>query len=1428
LHFETASEEVQYLGIAHSHTAEAELRVEGRDNVEVSCDDGESFSGSCFVTAPPEATVAVATRLRSNAREEGLGMVIVHPERGRPHYVAVESGSASVLGGGASAAFFFSAAAGGEPAGPIANGATFRGLATFEAVGADGIGELPVEGLPRVPIEVEVFPSAGAQVVTIREPAAALHPDGGFYGRLTESSLTIPAWRHIAASELSVPESEVVAQPLVRNLVATPELLAFDLEVYYGGFASNRPFYRLHVDLPRVGGTPAGSGTAPGPSYTSVFAASRAEQPTPWESRARELCAGGVCAPSDLSRFYCNENFSDDQGFATAALGTSGDARCEGGRALAPDYLLAIEDANSFSRFDLVDVCREELLAFDEAPTGGLDDLAARDCVHPLRWFGGVASTIDAVRNVATPPAQAARAARRNAQQLIETSGFVALEAVQATRYNNALGGDCGSAPCPTLKTLREYAVASQAVVEPFLHPRYAQYLESLASGQAEVDYATSLGAEPYSGPTISYSMLRASVAQLEILERAAKADHVAGLPSEAGGYASGALRKALLLRAFAAALAVQADEGSGLADADLEAFSAQSSLFAEAFGRVVARVVAHRQGANPLAIDDDSVPLYLDRDVESPEARAFALTNYLLDPSGSNWIGEAIERASVAQAEARSAWQSRIEAELAGLQIENDVAQYRSSVAREYGGRITTLCPVRDPDSGALLADADVALRLAEGTIAVDPYTCFIDTSDTECAAFAVPGDYSESEVHKDICMASLLRERTGLAGFDDPALGSFNPKNAFLDAIRGALSTGTAILSVERQGQGFVLEINGESLTVSEEEMRTLSYGVNDAPGTETASFGDFAPRADGVTNVGDYGAFVDLTESERICERQRSRTFGATPQVEPSVPAALDRAACYRGGLGEAALATRAAFTEVEASRARLEEHYQRYRVSTQTCALKSEANALYAAETAKFNEEVEDLQTASNWLGLATSVFGGASGAASGYANRKNNRTSGQALAGKASLGLGVLTAGLSIASHFVDAEIEEKEAAHEEYMEVIRQEAEIRECMNEASKDLVGLRTSSLEIVQAIQTLNASLLQFANLQVELQTNIISGVAALADATGPRTFAGAQWLDEALTDVESKMRLARRVTYLAALAVDYERQESNADGFRNRIIAAQTPAELDAVRQDMLVSTANRQIGNGTVGDAFAVVSLRDDIMALADQRDAEEGLATLSPAERFRVQLTDPKYAVYDGEEYLGQRIPFELVAQGATVNGPSSDLFSPNQCAERVWSVNAGIIGQEGVSGDATFTRLEMLKHNSFYSQWCRPEDEDTQFQNSGIRPSENLFLDPYSDGAFLDVPRTDPSSYSRAVLSNVRTDVARSDVERQEYAQGAQSGFAGRALFGQYAIFFPADSLKYRCANGEECGSQSASALDLSLVDDVLIRFDYVAGAKP
>ncbi len=316
----------------------------------------------------------------------------------------------------------------------------------------------------------------------------------------------------------------------------------------------------------------------------------------------------------------------------------------------------------------------------------------------------------------------------------------------------------------------------------------------------------------------------------------------------------------------------------------------------------------------------------------------------------------------------------------------------------------------------------------------------------------------------------------------------------------------------------------------------------------------------------------------------------------------------------------------------------------------------------------------------------------------------------------------------------------------------------------------------------------------------------------------------WLNTTAVEYDAAFRRARRALYLGVLALEYEYQLSSSE--RTAVLAATSVTDL----RDSLTRLRNLA-ATGTVGGAapsplLSVVSLRSELLALADRSDGPEGDQNLTDIERFRLLLSSPRYASY-GEDgrYLGQEIPFRVAPFGAASEAGTIAIFAGEDCAERIWSMNASILGTDVLVGsDSTRTRITLRKRNTFFSQWCTPALEDTPFQLAATRPSINLFLDPSTDfvpGA-LD-PRTgtfdalyDADAFASARLQPV-LGVSRAELEADGYFNGSSRELAGRGLYGDYALFLPAESLS----------RDGTPGMDLSRVDDVLVRFDYVSVAR-
>ena len=66
--------------------------------------------------------------------------------------------------------------------------------------------------------------------------------------------------------------------------------------------------------------------------------------------------------------------------------------------------------------------------------------------------------------------------------------------------------------------------------------------------------------------------------------------------------------------------------------------------------------------------------------------------------------------------------------------------------------------------------------------------------------------------------------------------------------------------------------------------------------------------------------------------------------------------------------------------------------------------------------------------------------------------------------------------------------------------------------------------------------------------------------------------------------------------------------------------------------------------------------------------------------------------------------------------------------------------------------------------------------------------------------------------------DITQAQLEDDTYFNGSSRELAGRGLYGDYILSIPAESLTVTGGTG----------LDLTRVDDILLRFDYVSVTRP
>jgi hypothetical protein len=386
------------------------------------------------------------------------------------------------------------------------------------------------------------------------------------------------------------------------------------------------------------------------------------------------------------------------------------------------------------------------------------------------------------------------------------------------------------------------------------------------------------------------------------------------------------------------------------------------------------------------------------------------------------------------------------------------------------------------------------------------------------------------------------------------------------------------------------------------------------------------------------------------------------------------------------------------------------------------------------------------------------------------------------------------------------------------------------CMKDASLAMVGIDTATKRISRAVLESGAKLVQLENAKGTLQAAIVEGreaVAAERDLTVPG-LSIEFWLNEKIEAYDAAFRGARRAVYLGVLAVEYEYQVSTPE--RGNVLAARKVSELRAVLDRLRNLVGTGTVRGRTPSELRAVVSLRDNLLQLASQATFPAGFHQLTEEQRFQLLVTSPQFAVYDANGvYQGQELPFQ-VAPFSRFRGASTDgiaLLTGQDCAERVWSVNAALVGQNLIQGDSTSTRVTIKKQNRFFSQWCNPAPNSTPFQLSSTRPSRNLFLDPFRDympgspGASPNPAATIEASAEADAFVSARlqpvVNVSRAEFDDPQYFNGSSRELAGRGLYGAYTLFFPAEILSTGSGNG----------LRLDRLSDVLLRFDYVSVAQ-
>lgn len=1374
------------------------VRVTGDEGLEVACGEAGAFGRECFFTDLPPDDLSSVVRVRAS------GAFPTTDVRKSVHLFAL--GQHVVVG---------VALRGAAAAQPPPRFGVYEGRARMVGAGlrARTVQDALPEELTRLelPIRAEIYPPVnGVYTLKLFDVRKAVFPDGavatlGLKPGTNEFELVMPSRQYLGpdvdqveATQLDVHASGAMSQVLFRD-----GLLDGDLVVTFEGIApaASAPFVRWDVTLMRSGDLPTGA-VAPSVAPRPVSVPATRATPLFADEVAGRAALGNYATLSRLQQVtasLCSQGTTPVTSYSSAVYGPS-ELRCTDG---TPQKAFGLDVGRLENRGDYLTQCVAGLSLTTSVPFG--DASVPGACLNRPRVLTALGYATEADRqrafgaSVPVDP-DISRQALRLMQQWMSVQSVVGMEPRRLNTLSPLLPS--GS----NIDKLRQYSdwqlvfrslQTSVSAWDLLLHPRFGAALMAAPPDAIGVpDYRrTFFPAQSFQpgeqAVGLPVTMLFTLSQQLNGMQGLIDDLLFARTPGDQVQPVAQALADFLprSVVVFAAAQGLRDAARSMGTPAWEDQWKASRSAWGSATARLLSQLAFLEQGKNPLGIEEDDLPLYRLGDQQGTTRRFSAVSDSLL--GREDLLDPAIAPTLIAQAResellARQSITQILQRDL--QQQQEDAASDRriEDLKRYYGDQITSLCN----DYGSLtVLDLDPA---------PDPETCYVAA---ECR-FSVD-DYRDrtniADLGYQICMAQRLRQRFGSA---------VTTGQAALDAQLDALPTSSYGADTPFFSAGF-----GSSLIAGFK----AGYEGVDVPEITLPA-----------------GVDVEaVKEVEALCEGARQATLGARPTVAPATCASTDEcpvgficrsnvstcvpddtmpeAECFKGSLGEAALAVRGAATEVDIARSELEEFTERYDNAMRGCFILQQGNMAVEAAIAQHNSTMTSLANAKFAADQTAAVAGKARDL---FSLEKPWQWVG-------SLAFGAVQQAAESTSDTLQLKMDEAERQHELTVTKLENETALRSCLNEAEAELVGARSASLRVQAQAQALTLSLVQFNDMKINMQAALDDGHTSIAAETY-RKVAVAQvdfWLDQNLDLHTQRMRRARRALFLAILATEYEFQFTSLE--RNKALSAKTPTELDdSLKRVRDLVRRGAPSGGGNPTQLVTVVSLKKNLLQLASRADAAEGAQRLDETQRLQRILTSPQYAVYDERgRYLGQELPFSISPLGSLglADTGALPLLSGLNCAERLWAVNATVVGDDLMAGtDSSIVTLQLRKRNTFASQACT----DGSLLTATTRPSQNLFVDPYSasswgqDSVLVSLTDTrEASTYSFSTVQ-ARTNVSQRDLERVDYADGQSTALAGRGVFGDYTLFIPATTLSV----GGRAG------LKLAHVSDVLIRLDYVA----
>ncbi len=833
----------------------------------------------------------------------------------------------------------------------------------------------------------------------------------------------------------------------------------------------------------------------------------------------------------------------------------------------------------------------------------------------------------------------------------------------------------------------------------------------------------------------------------------------------------------------------------------DMNTRATDVSTFAERLRERATRGLSVRANAYSKAFvegglngaQDQNLPLYFQTStITGASGRFTAVSDFIAGsgPDSNAWAPAMVDRAKASLDDARQAFLDESDRKLETARYQRDVDQWAADVGADYNSKLWDFC---GPIDGSPIDDPDF-----------DASQCAISKTDPKCSVSL--RDWYTSWTPDDLMARFCVNDAISRGNYDN-ALGFTDPTTkVFADACvlsNPDVAYPVSIQACAAESNALCLHCDADA-AVPEVELSSTTLAL----------------LAETVGNREDVPS--------NLWDSQWSKCQSSFPLARRDVPSPsspFEEPDCVSGSIGEGYLGVVSANLDLQEARAALDEHIEAYDIAMQSCILLRDSSNDTKSARDTHRENMQKLRIAKGVADSAAAAAAGVKDCMSTAAGSDKSNPFSVIFSASATGGAclaGAVETAATIASIGLGAEMERAQQAHDDNVADIEAKAAEQICYNDAKLELVGSTTASYALERASLDLKTAYANVSGLIATAQAVHSDGYAFIqeSDLFRAPSASGDPWLNERISTYTRDFALARRATFLAVKAVEYEFQQNL--GLRQDVLESTNPADLEAVLQELWQESGTRSIQGSRPTELSNVLSLRDDIFQFADRSDWPEGTRAQTPQERFHVLLTSERYAVYDENgQYEGQRIPFALAPLGALGRDAGGvAIYSENDCAERLWSINASLIGNELYRGsDTSFVRLDVLKRNTFYSQWCGEPPKNQPFQQATVRPTQNLFRVP---GFGQEVGTEQGVDQSRDRFSRARIQaffgVDRAALEDTQYANGETSELAARGLYGDYALFIPASLI----------ARDSGDGLVLENVDDILLRLDYLSVAKP